>query len=340
MLPGGHLGKRAMRRARARPCARPTSARHAAVRRFAVPARCAVARRRAAARARRASVAMSNGAQSAPSMPASASGWMPTGVASTGTSQASASSTARPKPSRSEGTSTALAALIQSGTRVGLDAAEREQLDVAGAARGAVEALLGPRGVGGEEQVGRVAREPELGARAPRARSGGSARGRRRTGSTCARRAARGPAARRASAAETVASEVDARQRGAGEQARARVAQVGAVERQRACARAHGQRGPGGQPEVRVDHVEALRARSGGAARGAAARARAGRAGTRSSSTSTSSQRAQRRDLVAHEAAALGMLGVGAHVRDHERAHACRDVALARRRVWDHGGRE
>ena len=44
---------------------------------------------------------------------------MPTGVASTGTSQASASSTDKPKPSRSEGTSTQLAALIQSATLSG-----------------------------------------------------------------------------------------------------------------------------------------------------------------------------------------------------------------------------
>ena len=55
----------------------------------------------------------SNGAHRAPSMPSSASGCTPTGVASTGTSQASASSTAKPNPSRLEGTRTASDALIQ-----------------------------------------------------------------------------------------------------------------------------------------------------------------------------------------------------------------------------------
>src|SRR5690348_3107129 len=61
----------------------------------------------------------SNGAQWAPAIPLSASGWIPTGVASTGTSHASASSTASPKPSRSDGTSTAFAALTHSGTSAG-----------------------------------------------------------------------------------------------------------------------------------------------------------------------------------------------------------------------------
>ena len=63
--------------------------------------------------------AMPNGAHSEPSTPASACACIPTGVASTGTSHASASSTASPKPSRSEGTTTALAALTHSGTRSG-----------------------------------------------------------------------------------------------------------------------------------------------------------------------------------------------------------------------------
>ncbi len=62
---------------------------------------------------------LSKGAQSVPSTSFSTSGAIPTGVLSTGTLQASASSAASPKPSRSEGTSTALAALTHSGTRSG-----------------------------------------------------------------------------------------------------------------------------------------------------------------------------------------------------------------------------
>ena len=54
-----------------------------------------------------------------PPMPLRACAWTPTGVAATGTSHASASSTASPKPSRSLGTTTALAALTHNGTRVG-----------------------------------------------------------------------------------------------------------------------------------------------------------------------------------------------------------------------------
>ena len=91
-------------------------------------------------------------------------GWMPTGVASTGTSQASASSTARPKPSRSEGTSTALAALTHSGTRSGVDRAERQQLDAGrdGERERAVVALL-RRAPGRRGTAGRAARvEAEL----------------------------------------------------------------------------------------------------------------------------------------------------------------------------------
>ncbi len=62
---------------------------------------------------------MSNGPQYVPGTPASAWGAIPTGVASTGTSQASASSTASPNPSRSEGAITALTAFTHSGTADG-----------------------------------------------------------------------------------------------------------------------------------------------------------------------------------------------------------------------------
>ena len=55
----------------------------------------------------------------APSIPSSDTGWIPTGVPNAGTPHASASITASPKPSSSDGTSTALAALIQYGTSSG-----------------------------------------------------------------------------------------------------------------------------------------------------------------------------------------------------------------------------
>ena len=57
--------------------------------------------------------AASHSSQNAPSIPCSATGWIPTGVPKAGTPQASASITDSPKPSSSDGTSTALAALIQ-----------------------------------------------------------------------------------------------------------------------------------------------------------------------------------------------------------------------------------
>ena len=115
------------------------------------------------------------------------------------------------------------------------------------------------------------------------------------------------------------------RQRRAGQPARAGVAQVGAVHGQRAHAGADGERGPGGEAEVGVDDVEApspVAPRREAAAQVEAARASARPPGGNSySSTSTPSRLAQRGDLVAHEAPALGVGGVGLHVRDHERAH-------------------
>ena len=61
----------------------------------------------------------SHAAQNAPSIPCSATGWIPTGVPNAGTPHASASITASPKPSSCDGTSTAFAALIQYGTSAG-----------------------------------------------------------------------------------------------------------------------------------------------------------------------------------------------------------------------------
>ena len=104
-------------------------------------------------------------------MPSRASGAIPTGVARTGTSQASASSTASPNPSRSEGTSTALAALTHNGTWLGSTFSSIEQRRVTGDGARAIVALLGAPGVGGEQQVGAARIEPERGAsRGPRDR--------------------------------------------------------------------------------------------------------------------------------------------------------------------------
>ena len=102
----------------------------------------------------------------------SASGAIPTGVASTGTSQASASSVASPNPSRSDGTSTALAALTNSGTRSGSTPPSVSSARVAGDLLRAIEALLGPRRVGREQHVRAVGIEPELGARVGARRCG------------------------------------------------------------------------------------------------------------------------------------------------------------------------
>ena len=150
-----------MRRRRARPfsCAEKRAA-------LARPSTRGSGARRCGSRAMR-QRASSNGAHSAPSTSSRASGWMPTGVASTGTSQASASSTASPKPSRSEGTRTALAALIHRGTLDGVDAAQREQLDLdrARERERAVVALLRAGGVGCEQQVRPRGVEAQLGAR-------------------------------------------------------------------------------------------------------------------------------------------------------------------------------
>ena len=134
---------------------------------------------------------------------------MPTGVARTGTSQASASSTASPKPSRSDGTSTALAALTHRGTRSGSTRAERRAARTPAASRErerAIVALLRTGGVGGEQEV-RPARGPGPARRAP-ARGGadGSARGPRRRAAPARAAAPPGRAVRRASEAETAAS--------------------------------------------------------------------------------------------------------------------------------------
>ena len=135
----------------------------------------------------------SNGAHSVPATCASASVWMPTGVASTGTSHASASSTASPKPSRSDGTSTALAALTHSGTRSGSTppsaATPPRSLRERGRDRGASRRAPDRLGTGRMAPQGRVRAAPRACARAS---------GRKRSRSTpqgsTARAGARGPA--------------------------------------------------------------------------------------------------------------------------------------------------
>ena len=117
----------------------------------------------------------SHGAQSAPSMPASATGWMPDRRPEAGTPQADASITASPKPSSCDGTTTALAALIQYGTSSGGTPPSVSSGTSPAASSRAVEALERPRRVVREQEVGPVGVEARA-ARAPRrAGSAGSA---------------------------------------------------------------------------------------------------------------------------------------------------------------------
>ena len=154
---------------------------HASITRSAIASRAPARRPLAAADARRRVADRgaprgrgSNVAHSVPAIPSSASGWTPTGVASTGTSQASASSTARPKPSRSDGTSTTSAALTHDGTSSGGDVPERQELrpGALGDLAGAVGALLRAGGVGREEGERRVRVESRVARGTRRGRSG------------------------------------------------------------------------------------------------------------------------------------------------------------------------
>ena len=226
-----------------------------------------------------------------PATCASASAWTPTGVASTGTSHASASSTASPKPSRSEGTSTALAALTHSGTRSGSTPAERQQRHARSLRERAraIVALLGARWIGGEQDERLLGLQFELRA-CPRARQRPEAIEVHAT-----RQHARAPARgasrqflreRRGGGGE----QPDRRQHRRGGQTRARVANVGAVHRQRAHSRRHDERRPRRQAEVRVDDLKA-RLRVTLAQRARRARERSGAGGNSYSSTSTPSSR-------------------------------------------------
>ena len=181
---------------------------------------------------------------------------MPTGVANAGTLHASASIAESPNPSACDGTSTALAALIQSGHVGGRDVAHGEQRGPGGGLLGAVEALQGARRVVREQQVAPARVEPE-----PLARLG--ARDRPEALEVDADGQHRHAAARPGAAQQPAELARDGRgQRGEGqdrarEAVRARMEEVVAVQRDHDRAEARGDRRPRGQPEVGVDDVEA-----------------------------------------------------------------------------------
>ena len=263
---------------------------------------------------------------------------MPTGVENTGTSQASASSTARPNPSRSEGTSTALAALTHSGTAAGLDVAESQQLaHVAGDGLGAVVALLGPspgrRGTAGSGPLDRA----RAGARVAPSRSGGSDRCRRRTGAPpvapangprgnlprqrLARPSPRGPMVR--SPASVIAP-------------RAGVAEIGAVQRHGPRPRA-GPRAPA-RSRVRSGSGRRRSARRGSRVAGLrAARVYGGSSGREREHLDLDPvDPSQRLHLIADEAAERRLLRRRVHVRHDQRAHRCERIRAGR--LWHHLG--
>ena len=261
----------------------------------------------------------SHGAQYAPSIPCSATGWIPTGVPNAGTPHASASITDSPKPSSADGTSTALAALIQYGTSSGGDAAQRQQRHVARRLDRAVVALERPRRVVREQQVraGRI--EPE-----PLARLGARDRPEavhvdpdRQHGDAALRPGARQV---RAELARDRGGERRERQRRARREVRAAHEQVVPVQRHDDRPEPREHRRPRRQPEVRVHDVEPPPA---------VPRAqRARRAGERPRPGPEREQLdveivapPQRLDLVAHERAERRPLGRRIHVRDHEHIH-------------------
>ena len=232
----------------------------------------------------------SHGAQYAPSMPSSATGWMPTGVPNAGTPHASASITASPNPSACDGTSTALAALIQYGTSSGGTPPSVSSVDVAGGLARAVVALQRPRrdraGTAGSGRRGRA-----RAARAPRARGIGRKRSRSiPTGSTATRRVV--PAPGRCA--------LNSRETAAGSAVNGRTARVRRFERgwNRSLPCSVTTTGPSRAAAPATRSARSARARRRTAARGSAAAARAPRAGSRAgpgananSSTSTSSRR-------------------------------------------------
>ena len=209
----------------------------------------------------------------------------------------------------------------------GLDVAEVQQRRAVGRLKGEVVALARARGVGGEEQAGRV------GIQAERAAGLGAGDG---------PEAVRGDAAgehRDAALAhpggEVVGQrlrgrgeQVDAAQRGQGDRAGPGVVHVGAVQGERprrAVERAHH---PGREAEVRVDDVVA--ARDGGAVRaadrpGGAEVGQRGAGGEGGHVDLDAVEAPQRVDLVADEGAEGGVGRRGPHVRHDERAQGGAD---------------
>ena len=98
---------------------------------------------------------------------------------------------------------------------------------------------------------------------------------------------------------------------------------VGAVHGQSPNTGGDRQSGPGGEAEVGVDDVEAL-ARVAPAQVERSACERPSTGGKLVELDVQPVEAAQRIDLVAHKPPALGMGGVGQHVRDDERVHGSR----------------
>ena len=217
---------------------------------------------------------------------------------------------------------------------LGLDAAERQQLDADGARERerAVVALLRARGIGGEQQVRPLGVEAQLGARLRARRAAGSARGRRRTAAPARARARARPGSSCASDARHGREQVDQRQHRARSSSRVRgwrrsvpctvsartragTASAGQAVRPKCACTTSNARGCGAaRPRRRAcavapAQIDARRAR-----------ARARRAGTRSSSTSSPSSVRSAATWSRTKRAALGMGGVGEHVGDHQRA--------------------
>ena len=146
----------------------------------------------------------SHGAHSAPSIPPRTTGWIPTGVPKAGTPHASASITESPKPSSCDGTSTALAALIQYGTSSGATRPITSSGTSPASSRARSARLSGRDGSCGKSRYGPAGSSPS------RARASARGIGRKRssatpTGSTAIRRRAPAPGRLAANARDTVA---------------------------------------------------------------------------------------------------------------------------------------
>lgn len=200
------------------------------------------------------------------------------------------------------------------------DSTERQQLGVAagGNRLRAIEALLGPRRVGREEQIAPVGLKPKRGPRLLAVEGtktvGGYTAGKNLNYSPRVARHVSGQVG--AGGAE----QVNKWQSGMGNQSRTAVAQVGAMQRQSTNFGRHYERRPGGQAEVGVDDVEALLAvlaaqlpSGGGVAAGGEGETLQFQLGV--------FERAQRLELVTDKAAELRPLGRGPHVGDDQNTH-------------------